>query len=204
MKNLGVLLDCWLEGHSQINSVCKKVYGSLYSLYKTAGSLDQQSKKILIQTLIFPIFDYCNIIFGGAKKALCGRLQKAQNACVRFVVSVPRFEHVSPARLQLEWLSIAEREQLAVVLLVYKVMSYQQPIYLYELFNRMGSGHTHDTRNNMQLIVPRHRSDALRRSISVRGARIWNGLPDAVRCSATLSAFRNGAKGFFCTNGVIE
>ena len=157
-----------------------------------AGTLDSDLKKSLVQTLIFPIFEYGNVLRMGMKRTHVHRLQVAQNACVRFVVPVPRFQHITPFLRSLEWQTIEQRVHLAVLKLIYKTLNGIAPSYLLESLELLGSGHEHGTRRTNLLAIPAHRTQAFDQSFIVMGSRLWNSLTPSVRCSSTLAAFHKG------------
>lgn len=193
VKNLGVIIDKDINWKWQVNSITKRVYGSLFSLYKAAGPLDVECKKMLIQTLVFPIFEYGNIVMVGLKQSQKHRLQVAQNACVRFVTHVPRFEHVTPFLRALEWLTISERQDLALLKIIYKALNGVAPSYIRDMVEVLGSRHERLVRSSRVLSIPIHKTDRIDRSFVVAGPRLWNSLPIAVRCAKNLVCFVEGA-----------
>ena len=87
--------------------VVGKVYRALYALKFYKHALSRQLKRSLIESLVFPRFDYACAVYHDVNLTRNLKLQRAQNACIRFVAgNIPFRAHVTPFRLELEWLSI--------------------------------------------------------------------------------------------------
>uniref|UniRef100_A0A8D8Z191 Uncharacterized protein n=1 Tax=Cacopsylla melanoneura TaxID=428564 RepID=A0A8D8Z191_9HEMI len=84
-RNLGVIIDNTLSWSAHIKQVRQKVFYCLYTLGKFRRLFPVELKRKLAQALVFPHFDYCDIVYGDLNVGLGGSLQVAQNACVRFV-----------------------------------------------------------------------------------------------------------------------
>ena len=78
-KYLGVWLDPHLswEHHAQV--LCSKLAERIGVLRRVRGYLDREISKMLYNTLILPIFDYCNIVIGNGNAGIVTRLQRLQN-----------------------------------------------------------------------------------------------------------------------------
>ncbi|KAJ4426432.1 hypothetical protein ANN_27246 [Periplaneta americana] len=51
-------------------------------------------EKMLVQTLVMPHFDYCDILFTDLSVTSAQRLQRVLNMCVRFVCNIRRADHL--------------------------------------------------------------------------------------------------------------
>jgi hypothetical protein len=63
-----------------------------------------QMRKIVISTFLFPIFDYVAAVFIDSVNEIA--LQRAENACTRFVFNLPVDSHISPTYERLGWMKI--------------------------------------------------------------------------------------------------
>jgi len=50
---------------------------------------------IFEQSLLFPLFEYCDIVYNDLSINLVNRLQKIQNGFVRFIFNDKKYDHVS-------------------------------------------------------------------------------------------------------------
>jgi hypothetical protein len=65
-------------------------------------------KRKLVESLIFPHFDYCDNVYGGLNGELGQSLQMAQNVCVRFACNLRKFD-LTDSYAQLGWLKLNQR-----------------------------------------------------------------------------------------------
>ena len=108
--------------------------------------------------------------------ALKLQLHKLQNECVRYVTGLWRDEHVTPARLQLGWLTTDMRRIYFAAIIIYKARRIGQPSYLAELLNtrrRIDFG-----RGNAipELEIPSRPSDTGMKSLVYEYSQFWNNL----------------------------
>jgi hypothetical protein len=129
------------------------------------------------------------------------RLQSVINAAARSIFRLRRFDHVSPALVELHWLSAADRVTFKVATLVYRCLHEAAPRYLSSALHLVADV---DTRRRLRssadtqlLVTPRSRLvTAGDRSFKVAGPRIWNSLPSAVRAAPSLLSFKQQLKTF--------
>ncbi|CAD6216075.1 GSCOCG00012858001-RA-CDS, partial [Cotesia congregata] len=76
VQYLGIILDNTLSWNDQIDNVCKR-------------SMRVLAIK-LMTTLVFPIFDYCALIYTNITQKQQCKLQRKLNACVRFIFKISR------------------------------------------------------------------------------------------------------------------
>ena len=82
-----------------------------------------------------------------------------------------------------------------VATLTYKVLSTQQPAYLYNLISYHQSGRLLRSSSQSLLHVPcRIKTDFGRRAFSSAAPQIWNHIPTAIRASASLDSFKRHLK----------
>jgi len=85
--------------------------------------------------LIQSRLDYSNSVLYGTSVSNLHKLQMAQNALARTVTRSPRSVPTSQLLSNLHWLPIHKRIIFKVAILTYKVLSTQQPAYLYNLIS---------------------------------------------------------------------
>ena len=94
--NLGVVFSSDLSWRGHIAHVSRKVNYSLYKLKYHRNSLSQTLKIKVISTLIFPLFDYCCLVYHDLTGELNSRLQVLMNNCIRFIFDLRRDVHITP------------------------------------------------------------------------------------------------------------
>ena len=196
-RNLGVTFDSNLSLTKHISSICKSAYYQIRQLCQIRSSLDISSAIILANSLVISKLDYCNSLLNGLPKSSINRLQVIQNSLARTMYpSAKRSDHISPVLHKLHWLQVSSRIEFKIAILTFKVLKFQQPAYIYDLIAPYIPSRSLRSSNKNLLIVPDIRSEMGRRSFSFASPSIWNSLPQHIRSSDSLPAFRGLLKTF--------
>ena len=136
--------------------------------------------------LIEPHFDSCSAVWDGLTQQLSEKLQKLQNHAIR-VITKSSYDTSSRLLLNsLGWDNLASRRAKQNANLMYKCINNLPPAYLSNLFVLRISNY--DFRNaEKKLLLPKPRTDYLKRSFSYSGAILWNNLPEEIRTSNSLA-----------------
>ena len=84
-KYLGLYLDRHLCFNDHIDKIIKKVNQRTGILWRMRNFINQPLAKYLYQSLIHPVFQYCDFIYDGCSITLKHKLQVSQNAALRAV-----------------------------------------------------------------------------------------------------------------------
>ena len=192
VKNLGVTFDQHLTWELHINNKCRAALQRLRYLCKFKNFLSMHTKKKLVSTLVIPLLDYCDTVYINASNSLLTKIQKVQNACIRFIFSLKKFDHISDYIKRIKWLSMDKRRFLHSLLIVYKTLRYKEPSYLFNLFDSALPGHMYATRLSCgnTLITPRCRTTKYQKSFTCQSIQLWNKLPEAIKTSPSVNAFK--------------
>lgn len=195
VKNLGIMVDCNLSWDEQVIQTCNKIYKGLYQLRRLAFHLPQDVKLKIVQAMLFPILDYCAITYMDMTVEISNKLQVAQNACIRFILKLPIFEHVTPHYQKLGWLKIKEWRKFRVGVLLYKILKNKQPEYLLNKFEYMSNVHSKNTRAAAKMLqVPIHRTVMYAKSFEVVAVQVHNEYMDLFNSGLSISAFKQKLK----------
>ena len=173
--NLGVIFDntlCW--NHQGIN-IINRVFATLAQIRRNFVYLPVEIRLRLIQSLIFPILDYCNVLFTDMLVDTSAKVQRAQNACIRFITGVSKFDHITPSYINLKILKVEDRRKLAIASSVWKIHKFHIPGYLYENYVPMSTVHSRSNRfTQLNMLIPRHRTEKYANSFLITSCRLWN------------------------------
>jgi hypothetical protein len=95
------------------------------------------------------------IEYAGADAASQRSLNVAFRACLRYIHSLRRLDHVSQLETSVMGASLANYARIQLLSFLYKVLHVQHPCYLFSLFRFTSSART------MNLLVTAHRSLAM-------------------------------------------
>ena len=177
VRNLGLIMDNTLTWSSHVHSTIQKVSSTIYQLRRNLDFLPLKIRKILVQSLVFPILEYSSPAMNDVSKTLNLKLQRTQNACVRFVLNVRRHEHITPYFKKLGWLKLKERRSLSTVELALRIVCNKSPKYLVDRFTSQSSIHNRNNRyTNLLFQIPHHRTGKCSGTFSITACKLWNSL----------------------------
>ena len=152
--------------------------------------LDKPTLQILINSLVFSKLYYCSSVWAGTTKANIAKLQLVQNFPARLLSGKRKFDHISPTLKQLKLLPVSKLIYLKDAVLTYKCMHNQAPRYLSALFRKRSTIHSHNTRYNNNLQIPRLRTAFAQNSFHYRAVSIWNSLPEHLKNCNSVKLFK--------------
>ena len=119
---LGCILDENLSGESMATRMLGKINGKLTFLYRKQNSLDGSLRRLLLNALIQPHFDYaCTLWYPMLNKRLPKKIQAAQNKCIRFYLNLKNTAHVGATEFKaINWLPTKNRMDQCVCVNVMK------------------------------------------------------------------------------------
>jgi len=134
-------------------------------------------RKLLVQTLVFSRIDYALPLLTDASQGNIEKLQRVQNAAVRFISYIPRRDHITPLYQSLRILKIEQRIKTKVAMFIWKIMKFKIPLYLYKIFCDLTKLNKKTTRQGMSMInIPTHQTSKYNRSFVVTACRMFNEL----------------------------
>jgi predicted DsbA family dithiol-disulfide isomerase len=126
-----VVLDLRLSFDQQIDAVCKACYFHIRALRHVRDSLPDDVAITVACSIVSSRLDYCNALYAGISAKNFDKLQRVQNTIARVILRLRKYDHITPALVQLHWLPIRQRVTFKLICL-----HTQQPAYLHELINR--------------------------------------------------------------------
>ena len=133
VRNLGSWFDAHMRMNVHIGKICSKAFRGLYNIRQIRKFLTVQSTKTVAHAFISSHLDYCNALLFGLPKYQLDRLQKVQNAAARVIFQIPKFDHITPALIDLHWLPKTSRIQFKLLLFVYRSLRNKSPPYIKDL-----------------------------------------------------------------------
>ena len=191
VKNLGVHIDRFMTFDKHINEINKKVMGTLMYLNRIKDHFDKGTRKIVIQSLVLSILNYCNTIWGTTNATLLAKAQKLQNFAAKIVDGKARkYDHVTPIIKDLGWLPIKDKIRYDTGITIFKYINKIYPDHLLSLPTVSNVNHN-STRQQNNLYIPKFKTDIGARSLQVRGPKLWNDLPHELKLNYSLSVFKH-------------
>ena len=186
VKNLGLILDQHLDFDAHVNHICKSVYGGLHSLNRLRYCTPEDVRKKLFYALILPYFHYCDAIYSATSASTLKRLQLALNSCLRYVLNLRKYDHISQYSTFLLGCDLPTYLNFRAVTFMYKILKFPVPSYLLPYRSYANSERTSN------LNIPSFtRGCSFDTSFRVRAAVLWNNIqPHGIKRSTSLSLFK--------------
>lgn len=150
----------------------------------------------LIHAFVTSRLDFSNSIFIGLPVNLVIRLQKIQNWAAKLIFKQTKFTHATPLLKALHWLPIETRIHFKVLILIHNcIYNHLSPNYLSELL--IVKQYKRATRQSKFITLLEPRTNGVtyaNRAFSVSGPKLWNSLPNHLKCIPNKSLFKSKLK----------
>ena len=190
VRNLGVIMDARLHWGEHVESVCRKANSLMYRLNHFRKSTNFSLRRHLIQSLLFPLVDYCSLVFCNLSSELNLKLERVINTGIRYIYGVRRCDHISPYRRELGWLRVATRRQYFSCCSLYKLLKCGRPSYLANFFLERANHQPPRGDRARTLVIPKWNTEFLRKSFHVSTSSLWSSLPLSITQSSTITSFK--------------
>ena len=138
--------------------------------------------------------DYGNATLAGLSGRLTARLQSVLHAAARLIYSKRKYEHITPLLMELHWLSVPERIQFKLAVLVFRCLHGTAPPYLADQLQPVAALESRRrlrSSASARLDIPRARRTTIGdRAFCVAGPRVWNSLSSSTQSAPSLLVFR--------------
>ena len=195
-KSLGLTIDENLSWNAHIHEISKQVSSGIGALKWVRQFVLMHTAIKIYNGLIEPHVDYCSAVWDGLTQQLGEKLQKLQNRAIR-VITKSSYDTSSRFLLNsLGWDNLSVRRAKQKANLMYKCINNLAPAYLCNLFAPRTPNY-YFRNAKKKLMLPKPRTDYLKRSFSYSGALLWNNLPEEIRTSNSLGLFKRSSHRWF-------
>ena len=197
-KYLGVTLDSNLTWTAHTDELSKKMSSRIGLLKRVMPYLTRQIATLFFNTTISPLFDYCAVTWNSCNITASKKLQRLQNRAARVVLKSDNSLSSESALTQLNWSPLAQRRRFHFAIMLYKCLNNQTEGIDFDLIRHMDM-HSYNTRRKEDFVLPKPKSNQLKKSFKYSATQIWNSLPVSLRNSKTLDIFKQDYKAiYFC------
>ena len=179
----------------QLATTCKSAWHHLYQISKIRRYLTVDQSKSVIHAFVTSRLDQNNSLLIGLPKKSTKCLQSVQNASAKLIMGVKKHDHVTPLLKTLHWLPVEHRILFKVLLLTFKALQNEGPIYLKNLLNYYQPSRNLRSSSSGLLCVPKTKFvETSRRAFFVRAPTEYNKLPKDIRDCSSVSSFKSKLK----------
>ena len=200
---LGVTIDHDLKWSIHVDNMCKKLARLLALLRRICFYLTTESMVLFYNSYVMPCFTYCTNVWGNCNKTDLNRLFMYQKRFIRIVFNDYTTE-VNDLFYRSKWLTVFEIIEYQTSILMFKCINGIAPDYLKQLFSFNKYNVYNLRRSIFDVIVPRPKTETLKRAFSYNGAATWNKIPTSVREAPNILTFKRNVKFFILSKRSLE
>lgn len=199
-KNLGVIFDSGLRFKKQVSNMIRNAYFKLKILFNSRHLLSHKLKITLCELFVLSQFNYCSTLYGFCiDKQDSNRIQKVQNACIRFIYGIRKYDHVTYKLKELKWITMENKRKYHALCFFHKLIKLKSPQYLYNKIRFRTDVHNINIRKKDMLSLPPHKTSLFQRSFSYNVVKMYNGIKPEFK-SMSPCLFKRKVKNEFLMN----
>ena len=184
-KYLGLMIDNLLNFQDHIDYVKSKIAKRIGALYRSKNLLPLKYRKMFVNALMLPQFDYLDIIWCRAAKTKLNSLDILYKKVAKIALDVHWQEPSVNVYRNMKWLPLHLRRQLHLSTYMYKILNEAAPSSFTGKFSYVSGGSRDAERCNLYI----HKSRT-HKTFTYLGAKCWNTIPENIRtieCSVNFS-----------------
>lgn len=186
--NLGLIMDSSLKWDEHVNDTVAKVFNVLRTFRRFGPVLETEVRLKLVQSVIMPIFTYCDIVyFPGLSAAQKERLHRCFKASLRFVYNLSRRTSTVPVRNTVVGQDLPDNYHHRICCFFRQVWFNTVPEYIQQHLPRSQMDRT----RNFAMPV---NTTTSRKSLLNYGVAVWNRLPIDIKMKPSVSTFKSALR----------
>ena len=202
-KFLGVLVDNQLNWNAHIKHITSKISKSVAILRILRDIFPKHILKTLYQTLTYPYFNYCNLVWGTADDANLLPLIRMQKKCIRIVNRAGYLDHTDPLFKSSKLLNLEQIHFISCAKFIYNCYKTNSCPNFSSRLILNSDVHDYNTQISSNLRTPFERLDSGKKSFLVKGIKIWNKLPDYIKSANSIIYFKSKLKKWVFENALV-
>ena len=127
---LGVWFDSTLNWKFHLEKTKNKIKQRLGILRRTRHLIDKDTCFLLYNSIVLPLFDYCDIVYTNSNMTEIVKLQRLQSRAAKIILQVPFDTRTHEILRTLKWFYFTERNYYHRCVLMYKCVTGSCPSYL--------------------------------------------------------------------------
>ena len=155
VKYIGVWLDPTVSFKMHVDYTVHKVNCRLNMLYRSRNCFTRTVRKKLVDQLILPIIDTCDIVYLSASKCVLDALNKVYNRICRFILQCPYHTHRCLMYQTLQLPPVHIRRQIHWLQFIFKCIYFNYPQYLKQYLIQLTPNYQTRHATKLYFSVPR-------------------------------------------------
>ena len=181
-KYLGITLDAKLTFNDHVKKCHKAASHKLSLLRRIRPLLTTYAAVQIYKTMILPLLEYGNALYGPANKTLLNKLQVTQNKCLKVALALPKRTPTTQIHEQCGLQRLSTRRAHSTLSQAFSRISNRVQIDKRRIQTRKFSAPV--------LVVPNYTNQLSQRALEYRCATLWNDLPTHTRRAHSYHVFK--------------
>ena len=174
---LGIQVDSNLKFTKQINQIKKRAMNVTRQIHRINFFLPMDQRLMLYNTIIAPLFNYGDVIWGGCDEKDSKSLQKVQNFAARSICGRRRYDSASQSLKELRLLDLKTRRKVHEAVFTHKALSNKTAENTCKIFENYKPLTQTRHANSRKLNIPGHTHAKYKKCPTYRCIKTWNTLP---------------------------
>ena len=193
IKYLGITLSEDFSWHEHIDSMINKINQRLGVLRRIKNCLDLDTRCVLYTSLILPLFDYADTIWGDKNNiVLMDSLQTLENKAAKLILDEhPRYS-ATIALQRLKWTTLNTRRHNHRCIFIYKCVN-GLINFDFDLIKNINI-HNHNTRRSNDLHLPKVNTNKGKQRPTYQASIDFNNLNQRTKNASTVQSFKTYLK----------
>ena len=124
------MLDSNMTMSQHVLRVCQNCYFQIRLIRRLGKALSVESKLLLVHALVHSQLDYCNSVLAHLPWSLVQQLPSVLNSAARLIFGLKRFDHITPALMDLHWLPYPQHITYKLCMIMFKCLRGSASAYL--------------------------------------------------------------------------
>ena len=185
-RDLGVLVDNNLKFHEHTADIIRKSKRTLGIIKRSFSYLDENIMKKLYKSLVRPVIEYANVIWGPLNVGDSKLLEKVQRRATKMVKNIRNLTYEERLR-RMKLPSLKYRRRRGDMILVYKLVS---GMLKTDGIVKRSAPRYAIRGHHLRLVKQRATKRPRRNHLTIRSVNDWNSLPGWVVSAPSLNIFK--------------
>lgn len=206
VKYLGVIFDSTLKFKTHIQKLTKTVNMTLRTFSHIRNSLSTEAATAFYHAMIISRINYCITCWSQAPSTTLNQVESLYKRAAKILDKKDRSFHHCHAYKNRDLLNIGNLIKHANLVLIHKILYEDASPTLREYVQLTTSIGVRDTRSsaNLNCKIPLRTSSFGQAALSVRGIKMWNGLPYDLKVTPSTKRFSQQLKQFLLDNQTCQ
>ena len=201
---LGITVSFNLRWNTHVDELCTKANKHLNVMLPLKYKLDRRSLENMYKPFVRPVMEYGIVVWGGTYDTSLSKLEEINIKAMRIITGATEKCNIAKLSLETSISSVAERRDMAMLLMFYKVVNNLVPDYLSQLLPSANRNIVkYNLRNNDEIKLPFMRLETFRRSFIRYALKLWNLLSIQDSTISCVYEFKTSLSEIFNTDSKI-